>query len=301
VSALVPNRLFLLALAGVLLLVAPPAPGAEPLSVEKGASRTGDLVGLGRPISVDGEVIGAVVAIASTVRIAGRVSGDVILPLGGEVTFLPGARVGGDFLCVGCQVVGDATTAVAGHVRTLEALEASFLTELRTSPLRSAAVSPLLLAFRLAILTGWLLVGMILLYLGPRRVGAAARALPGRTPFLASLGATAALGVVLLSALLLSIVPAKAALFLVFTLFMALSLAKAFGLAVLFVALGRFLTKDARRGSFFFGDPAALSLGLLALGLLSLIPAAGPIVWAIATVIGIGLALETGFGREAAV
>ena len=47
--------------------------------------------------------------------------------------------------------------------------------ELKTSPLRSAAVSPLLLAFRLAILSGWLIVGLGLLYAGPRRIAMAMR------------------------------------------------------------------------------------------------------------------------------
>ena len=45
----------------------------------------------------------------------------------------------------------------------------------------------LLLAFRLAILSGWLVVGLALLYVGPRRIATAVGALPGRAPFLAAL------------------------------------------------------------------------------------------------------------------
>ena len=40
-----------------------------------------------------------------------------------------------------------------------------------------------------------------------------------------------------------------------------------------------------------FGDPAALALGLALLGLLSLVPVAGPVVWAVASLLGIGAAL----------
>ena len=75
--------------------------------------------------------------------------------------------------------------------------------------------------------------------------------------------------------------------------------AKLFGLAALFVAAGRVLTRGASRGSALFGDPAALAIGLLPFGLVSLVPAAGPLVWGALSVLGIGLAIRTAFGSAA--
>ena len=57
--------------------------------------------------------------------------------------------------------------------------------------------------------------------------------------------------------------------------------------------------RNARRGSPLFGDPAALALGLALLGLLSLVPVAGPFVWAVASLLGIGAALVAVSRRDA--
>ena len=59
------------------------------------------------------------------------------------------------------------------------------------------------------------------------------------------------------SAFLLLVLPATAGLVLSALLLAILGSAKAFGLAAVFVALGRRLTREATRGSPFFGDPAA--------------------------------------------
>ena len=275
-------------------------PASAPLHVAAGERRSGDLVVTGKILSIDGIVEGTVVAIGSDVRLDGRVTGDIIL-LGGGLVLSDRGRVDGSVLALGAGVESSPNTSpassVGGRLLTVAALEAAFLTELRTSPLRAESVSPLLLSFRLLILLAWLAAGSLLLLFGSRRDASAAAALPGRTLLLALVGTSAVLSALLVSAFLLSIFPARASLPLVAVIVSFVAAAKVFGLVALLLVLGRALTRRARRGERCFGDPAAFSLGLLALGIVSLVPAAGAIAWAAASLIGIGVALMTSFGR----
>jgi hypothetical protein len=298
-----PFGLLLLLPVAVLLLSADPSfanPASGFVHVAAGEHRSGDLVVTNRTLSIDGIVVGTVVAIGSDVRLDGRVTGDLIL-LGGGLVFSGKGHVDGSVLALGAGVDASSSSSpaasVGGRLLNVAALEAAFLTELRTSPLRAEAVSPLLLSFRLLILLAWLAVGSLLLFFGSRRVASAAAALPGRTPLLALVGISTVLSALLVSAFLLTVFPARASLPLVAVIVFFVAAAKVFGLVALLLVLGRAITRRARRGEPLFGDPAAFALGLLALGIVSLVPAAGAIAWAVASLIGIGVALLTSFGR----
>ena len=116
---------------------------------------------------------------------------------------------------------------------------------------------------------------------------------------MAALGTAGVLSSLLVSAFLLLVLPATAGLVVTALLLAILGVAKTFGLAAVFVAVGRRLARGATRGSPLFGDPAALALGLAFLGLLSLVPVAGPLVWAVASLLGIGAALVAAARRAA--
>lgn len=282
-------------LASLVLLAAAPAAVAQPAAaVVAGETRAGDLVVLGREVAVDGVLRGTLVAVGGDVRISGRVEKDV-LAFGGDVVLEEGAEVRGDLLALGGAVLGppEVMRAVGGRVLTVGELEAAFAAELQTSPLAARPASALLLAFRLVLLFLWLVVGLSFLRLLPRPVSAAAGLVPGRLATVAAVGAAAVLSALLVSAFLLLVLPATAGLLLAGLLVALLAAAKAFGLAAVFVVVGRRLTRGARRGSPLFGDPAALALGLALLGLVSLVPFAGPLVWAVASLLGIGATLVT--------
>lgn len=269
-------------------------------SVVPGEIRSGDLVVLGRDAEVAGVLRGTLVVVAGNARVSGRVEKDVVA-LGGDVRLDDGAEVRGDVLAVGGEVsaAGGGAPAVRGRLLTVGELEAAFAAELKTSPLAARPSSGLLLAFRLVLLFLWLVLGLLLLRFAPRPLTGAAGLVRGRLATVAALGTAAVLSALLLSAFLLLVLPATAGLVLAGLLVAALAFAKAFGLAAVFVALGRRLTRGADRGSPFFGDPAALSLGLALLGLLSLVPVAGPVVWSVASLLGIGTALVAAARREA--
>jgi hypothetical protein len=182
---------------------------------------------------------------------------------------------------------------VGGRLRTIGGLEAAALTELETSPVSAAAVErwPFLLSLRLSLLLAWLVVTLVLLFVRPRALAVAAEGIAGRAAFLGALGATAVLTGAFLGALALSVLPSRLALAGGGLVIALLAAAKVWGLAVLFLALGRRLNARVPRGSALFGDPAAAAVGLLALGAASLVPVVGPILWVAASLVGIGVSL----------
>src|SRR5262249_55646078 len=146
-------------------------------------------------------------------RVTGRVAGDAIFFLTSVVVEGQG-RVDGDLLAFGGDLAfqnGATPGAVKGRIVTVAALEAAFLAELATSPLRSTSISPLLLSFRLLLLAGWLAAGLLLLFVKPRRVAAAAGFGAQRLLLVTAIGLSAVLTGLLLSAFLLTVVPAKPA------------------------------------------------------------------------------------------
>ena len=290
----------LLLLATVVFIAAALPAGAEPAVVPAGAVGPGDLVVLGRDAVVEGALEGTLVAVGGSVRVSGRVEKDVIA-LGGDIVLDPGADVRGDLLAVGGAVTvpPGAFRAVGGRELAVAELEAAFAAARPASPLSSRRVSGLLLAFRLVLLFLWLVAGLLLLRFVPRPVSGAAGLVPGRLAIVAALGAATVLSALVLSAFLLLALPATAGLVLTGLLLTLLAAAKVFGLAAVFLAVGRRLTRGVRRGSPLFGDPAALAFGLAVLGLLSLVPVAGPLVWSVASLLGIGATLLAASRKDA--
>ena len=287
-------------LASVVLFAASGHAWAQPSLVPAGELRPGDLVVLGRGAVVEGVLAGTLVAVGGSVRVTGRVEKDVIA-FGGDVVVEAGAQIRGDLLAIGGEVRMPAGPArpVGGRVLTIGQVEAAFAAELQTSPLAARPASGLLLSFRLVLLFLWLVLGLLLVRFVPRPVAAAAGFLPGRLATMAALGTAGVLSSLLVSAFLLLVLPAMAGLLVTALLLAILAAAKTFGLAAVFVAVGRRLARGATRGSPLFGDPAALALGLALLGFLSLVPVVGPLVWAVASLLGIGAALVAAARRAA--
>ena len=310
-----PTRAPLLLLA-TLLFAAPPArseeSSASEIRIREGEARPGDIVALGREIFLEGELGGSVVLVGGgRATVSGRIRKDLVL-LGSSAIIRRGARIDGDVLSVGGSLTfeenlpassdlasgrGPSHPQVGGRIRTVSALEAAVATELQTSPAASLAQWPFLLSFRLALLLAWLVATLALLVLAPRALGAAAAGVPGRGAFLGALGATAVLTAAFAGALGLSLLPPRLALVAGAGVLAALLAAKTWGLAALFLALGRRLNAGAGRGSALFGDPAAAALGLLALGAASVVPVAGSLVWGAASLVGIGVSLASAAAR----
>jgi hypothetical protein len=110
---------------------APPAPPTPPrihsdakVSVGGGVTVgedeivTEDVVTVGGPLDVQGEVQGDAVSMGGPVTIDGRITGEVVA-MGGDVTLGPEADIGGDVTSVGGQVHRDPSAQVGGRVREI--------------------------------------------------------------------------------------------------------------------------------------------------------------------------------------
>lgn len=80
-------------------------------------------------------------------------------------------------------------------------------------------------------------------------------------------------------------------------------LTKVFGMISVFHAIGTLVAgvrsrDQLTRRRWLRGDLAMTILGLLILGAIRFVPVAGPIVWSLASIFGIGTALATKFGRR---
>lgn len=226
----------------------------------------GDLLVLDGDVLVRGTVTGDVIVVDGDVTIRGTVQGDVVT-VAGLATLGRAGRVQGDVVYAGEEPVLTPGSQVAGEIQKFDVADAGVL----------GAIG----AF-IAITLSMFLLGLILLLLAPRAgdaVAATAKAKPGLSalvgllaffliPIIAIAAFFTVVGIPLGVVLLLLLLPLYAISY----------VAAAF-------ALGRRILKGSRILAFL--------VGLVILGLLSLIPIAGGLIVFLATLFGLGLLIMT--------
>ena len=118
-----------------------------------------------RDLDIREPVGGRVVAVLSDVRIASRVSGDMVV-WGGKVTFAPSGYVEGNLSVFGGGVTAPAgqPLPVGGVVSTPGTLLRIYLAEMRRPPWEEESPALLVRGLRLIALSGWLAVSLALLF-----------------------------------------------------------------------------------------------------------------------------------------
>lgn len=264
------------------------------LVVEAGSVARQQLVALGRDLVVRGEALEGVAAVNGSVRVEGRVEGDVVV-LGGDVTLSDQARVGGDIFVLGGRLSAEAGSSIGGRSVSYPSVGAAWLVLLEGPSLGLAPLSPTILGVKLALLAAWMLLATVIIVTSGREVVSASAAVSGEPfrMFLVGLGAVLCL---FLTALFVSAwsssVLGVPLLFLVVLLAVVLKL---WGSVAVFHAAGLFLSRRFKRR---FSPVNAAVVGLLVLGALKLVPWVGVWVWTIVTLLGVGTALGTKFGRR---
>jgi hypothetical protein len=290
-------------LAGLLLLALPPRPAPAlsanaanaALRLERGSLVRHQLVAIGRGLIVDGEAYGDVAAVEGSVEISGRVTGDVVV-LGGDVRLLPTARVGGDVSALGGVIRAAPGARVEGRMVSYPTASSAWVTLLEGPSLGLGFASRLVIGAKLALLAAWAALLLLLFAASGRQVLGTADGVR-REPFRSFvIGLTGVLALVL-TALFFSVftgglvgVP-----MLVLVVLLALIL-KLWGMVAVFYALGEWLARRV-----FHRRPRPLNaatLGLLVMGAVKFLPWIGVWAWMAATLIGIGAALATKFGRR---
>lgn len=297
-----PMRPLALALALALVpaasaLAAEAAPAARPeaLRLEPGAVARHQIVAVGRDVLVQGEALAGVAALDGSVRIEGSVAGDVTV-LGGDAVLAATASVDGDVHVLGGTLRAERGARLGGRSVAYPTFSRAWLTLLEGPSLGLSSSSPLVIAAKLGLVAAWLALSLLLFATGGRSLLATAeevRLEPLRCFATGLVGiASAALTALLFSAVL----PPLVAVPILVLVALAALLAKLWGMVAIFHALGDAVTRRVARRRLLALHAAVF--GVLILGALKFVPYAGIWAWSAATLVGVGAALRTKFGRR---
>jgi len=286
---------FLVALLPLLLAV--PAAAQRPeaaLRIEAG-SVTHQLVGVGRDVVIAGEALADVAALDGSVDVSGRVSGDIVV-LRGNVRLASTARVGGDIFVVGGTIRAARGAHTGGRMVSYPNASNAWLTLLEGPSIGLGFASRLVLGAKLALIASWAALLLLFFAASGRQVLETAGDVQ-REPFRSFfVGLTGVVSLVLtglfFSAFARGLIGVP---LLVLVLLLAMVL-KLWGMVAVFYALGDWVCRQLLKRR--FRPLNAATVGLLVLGAVKFLPWFGVLAWTAATLIGIGAALSTKFGRR---
>lgn len=264
------------------------------LHLERGSLARHQLVAIGRDLVVDGEALGDVAAVEGSVAVSGRVAGDIIV-LGGDVRLLPTARVGGDISALGGVIRAAPGARVEGKMVSYPTASSAWITLMEGPSLGLGFASRLVVGAKLALLAAWAALLLLLFAASGREVLGTAEGVqrePLRSFFTGLTGVLALVLTGLFFSVFTGGLVGVPLLVLVVLLAMALKL---WGMIAVFYALGEWLARRVFRRR---PRPLnAATLGLLVMGAVKFLPWVGVWIWMAATLIGVGAALSTKFGR----
>lgn len=285
-----------LTIAGLLYLLAPSSLLAQEsaLVVEAGSLARRQLVAVGRDLRVEGTALEDVAAVNGSVRVEGVVRGDVIV-LGGSVAVAEDARVEGDIFVLGGELTAAAGSIIGGRSVSYPSAGGAWLVLLEGPSLGLSALSRVILGAKLALLAAWLLWAVLIMASTGREVLSASSAIEAEPlrMFLIGLGAVLSL---FLTALFLSAMASSVmAIPVLFLVVVVMLVFKLWGSVAVFHAAGAWVARR-RRGRW---SPLNVAvLGLLILGTIKLVPWIGTWAWTVVTLLGVGCAIGTKFGRR---
>lgn len=274
---------------------AEPAESATAFRLEAGSVARDEIVALGRDVVLAGEALADVAVLDGSADVAGHVVGDLTV-LGGEARLAPTARIDGDVFVLGGRIQVSPGARVGGRSVAYPTFSRAWLTLLEGPSLGLAASSPIVLATKLALAAAWLALTLLLYAMNARSLVATAGEVLAEPLRCLATGLVGLAAMVLTALFFSSFLPALVSLPLLALVLIAALLLKLWGLVAVFDALGGVL---ARR--FLSSRPLALHAavgGLLLLSALKLLPWVGLPVWTIASLVGIGAALRSKFGRR---
>jgi hypothetical protein len=270
------------ALAALFLAVLPTgATGAE-------RGRVSDSYFVNQNGSVDTPVSGTVQVYGGSVQIREVIGGDLLV-LGGTVTFSGRGRVNGNLIHAGSTVRG-AEERVGGRIYPLSSLEGA-----AASLTKTAIVASLLVV--------WLFAAIVVTLMSGREIRLSSVEVRGSSLHCFVLGLVAFTSFVLTAIAFSYLVPYVIGIPLLAALAVFAVLTKVYGMIAVFHAVGTLVAGSRSRDQlarrrWFRGDLAMVVVGVLILGGIRLIPVVGTIVWGLASVFGVGVALATKFGRR---
>jgi len=154
-----------------------------------------------------------------------------------------------------------------------------------------------------ALLAVWMLAAVSLTLLSGREIRYSSVEMRASALHCFALGLVAVTSFALTAIVFSYLIPYHVGVPLLFALGVFAILTKIYGTVAVFHAVGTFVAgsrtrEQLARRHWLRGDLAMVVVGVLILGAIRLIPIVGPIIWALASVFGIGTALATKFGRR---
>ncbi|HEX2121353.1 MAG TPA: hypothetical protein VHL59_06905 [Thermoanaerobaculia bacterium] len=278
--------LMTLAAVAVLFMVVSPtgATGAE----RRGFRASTDRYIFGEKVTLSEPTAGSVQVYRGDVTVANVIAGDLLV-LGGIVTFTGAGRVDGNLIYAASRVT-NANERVRGHIWPLASLEGA-----AASMTKNAIVASLLLV--------WLLVAIVVTLMSGREIRFSSTEVRGSALHCFVLGLVAFTSFVLTAIAFSYLVPYVIGIPLLAALAVFAILTKVYGMIAVFHAVGTLVAGARSRQQlagrkWLRGDLAMVVIGVLLLGAIRLLPVVGTLVWGLASVFGVGVALATKFGRR---
>ena len=276
-----------------------PATAAAPRTQAIGITSFGESLVLDEPVSGNVQVLGGNLLIDS------RIDGDVIAFVA-DVTIGNQADVQGDVFALGGNVTGtfgNVSGTIFAPKSVAAALEGASAGSKTIVAATSQPFSLVNTALKLSLLLTWLFASVIIVLADDK--GVRITSLEARASAFHSilLGLVAFTSFVLTAVVFSYLVPYGIGVPLLLALAVFAVVTKIYGMIAIFHAMGTWIARPdsreelAQRG-WLKGDLAMVVLGLLVLGLLRMIPILGNIIWMVASLVGVGVALSTRFGRR---
>jgi hypothetical protein len=284
-------------LGGLLLLAAgaSAAPAPAPITVAKGETAPDIVVSFATPVVVDGTAANGVFVAGADLTVTGRVEGDVAV-MGGRLVVPAGGRVRGKVFLVGSTSAIDPAGRIEGKLFTMPFLgrETQALFANPADFILSVNYDFGFIAKRIFFALFWFLLAITLGKLRPAHVNFACTRLKSDPGYTAGLGVVGIAG----GALLLMVALALSLIFvgipLVVLLLVFLLAAWAFGMVVLFYAVGDKVLRLFRHAA---PSPlAALVTATLLWTAIKFLPGVSQLVSLAAVVFSIGITIATRFG-----
>ncbi len=253
------------------------------------------LVGVGRDVVVAGEALADVAALDGSVEVTGRVAEDIVV-LRGDVRLAPTARVGGDVFVVGGTIRAARGARVGGRMVSYPNASNAWLTLLEGPTIGLGFSSRLVLGAKLALMAAWAALLLLFFAASGRQVMETAGGVQ-REPFRSFfVGLTGVVTLVLTGLFFSAFVGGIVGVPLLVLVVLLAMVLKLWGMVAVFYALGDWISRHLLRRR--FRPLNAATIGLLVLGAIKFLPWFGVLAWTTATLIGVGAALSTKFGRR---
>jgi hypothetical protein len=255
-----------------------------------GAERGGanDFYAFGESTTVSAPVRGNAQIVGGTLQVDDVIEGDLVA-FGGVITFGPRGRVKGDLIHLR-STIADPEKHVGGRIVPLASVE-------------GAAASMTNTAIVVTLLLVWLIVAVAVTLFNGKEIRLSSLEVRSSVLHCFVLGLVAFTSFVLTAIAFSYLVPFVVGIPLLVLLGIFAFATKAYGMIAVFHAVGMLVAGARNRDQlanrkWFRGDLAMVVIGVLLLGAIRLIPVVGTLVWGMASVFGVGVALATRFGRR---